>query len=148
MISSRKTICTGNSSSGQSEKEDRQHGEARDGDVDREDEGDGLLDVVENAPPQPHRRHDGREVVVEQDQGCRLARDVRAAATHGDADVGGLERRSVVDAVAGHGDDLPICLQRHYDAQLLLGYDAGKYLHLLDLLRQVPRRTYARARDR
>ena len=32
--------------------------------------------------------------------------DVVAAQSHGDADVGFLERRRVVDAVAGDGDDL------------------------------------------
>ena len=118
-------------------EENRQHGQARNRDVNREGEGDGLLDVVVNSPPQPHRRHDGREVVVEQNQGCRLACDVRAAATHGDADMSGLERRGVVDTVAGHGYDFAICLEGHHDAQLLFGNDAGKYLHILDLLRQV-----------
>jgi len=56
---------------------------------------------------------------------------------HGDADMSGLERRGVVDTVAGHGYDFAICLEGHHDAQLLFGNDAGKYLHILDLLRQV-----------
>ena len=39
-----------------------------------------------------------------------LDRDVGAGA-HGDADVGGGERRRVVDAVAGHGDDAAFAAQ-------------------------------------
>jgi len=30
--------------------------------------------------PEPHRRHNGREVVIEQDKGCRLACDIRTPA--------------------------------------------------------------------
>ena len=71
-------------------------------------------------------RDDRSEIVVEQDDRRGLARDVGAAAAHGDADMGGLERRRIVDAVAGHGDDLAVGLQRLDDAQLLLGHDAGK----------------------
>ena len=49
--------------------------------------------------------HDGRESVVEQDhRGC-LARHVGSAHAHGDADIGLPQRRRIVDAVAGHGDD-------------------------------------------
>jgi hypothetical protein len=57
-------------------------------------------------------------------QRCRLARDVRAAATHRDPDMSSLERRSVVDAVAGHGDDPAICLEGHHNAQLLFVSEA------------------------
>jgi hypothetical protein len=46
MINSRNTMCTGNSSSGQPER-NRQHGEPRDGDMNREYECDGLFDVSE-----------------------------------------------------------------------------------------------------
>ena len=67
---------------------------------------------VEDAPPEPHAADDRDEVVVEQHEIRRLPRDIRAALPHGDADVGGLERRRVVDAVAGHGDDLAVGLQR------------------------------------
>ena len=47
-----------------------------------------------------------REVVLGEHERGGLASDVGAALAHGDADVGGLERGRVVDAVAGHGDDL------------------------------------------
>ena len=40
--------------------------------------------------------------------------------------MGRLERRRIVDPIAGHGDDLAVGLQRVDDSQLLLGRDAGK----------------------
>ena len=45
--------------------------------------------------------------------GGGLARDVGAACAHRDADVGGTQRRGVVDAVAGHADDLAVGLAAH-----------------------------------
>ena len=55
--------------------------------------------------------------------------DVGAGA-HGDADVGRGERRRVVDAVAGHGDDAALRLVALHDRALLVGQDLG--LDLLD----------------
>ncbi len=52
------------------------------------------------------RGDDRREVVVGEHHVGRLLRHVGAGDAHRDADVGGLERRRVVDAVAGHRDDL------------------------------------------
>ena len=80
---------------------------------------------------------DRGEIVVEQDQGRGLARDVGAAPAHGDADVRRLQRGRVVDAVAGHGDDLAIGLQRIDDPQFLLGHDAREDGHDLHALRQL-----------
>ena len=56
----------------------------------------------------------------------RFFGDVVAAQSHGDADVGFLERRGVVDAVAGDGDDLAHLFQLRDDAQLMFGGDAGE----------------------
>ena len=53
--------------------------------------------------------------------GAGLARDVRTAAAHGDADMSRLHRRRIVNAVAGHGDDFAIGLQPLDDAQFLIG---------------------------
>ena len=50
-----------------------------------------------------------------------FARDVGADPAHRDADVGALQRRRVVDAVAGHRDEFAARLQRLDDADLLLG---------------------------
>ena len=63
---------------------------------------------------------DGGEVVVEQDNVGNFAADVGAALSHGDADLRALERRRVVHAVAGHGHDLALRLQRFDDLQFLL----------------------------
>ena len=71
-----------------------------------------------------HRRDDGGEVVVGQDHVGRLLGDVGAGDAHRDADVGRLQRRRVVDAVAGHRDDVAVGLQRVDDAQLVLRRDA------------------------
>ena len=43
-----------------------------------------------------------------------------------------LERGRVVDAVAGHGHDVALALERRDDAQLVLGIDAREYAHVLD----------------
>ena len=52
-------------------------------------------------------------------------RDVGAGDAHRDADVGGLQRRRVVHAVAGHRDDPTVRVQRLDDPQLVLRRDAG-----------------------
>ena len=69
---------------------------------------------------------DAGEVVVEQDEVRGLLGDVGAVQPHGDADVGLLQRRRVVDPVAGDGDDLALLLQRFDEVHLLLGGDAGE----------------------
>ena len=92
----------------------------------REDEGHGLADIVVDPPPKPNRLHDRPEIVLEQDHGGGLARHISAALTHGHADMGGLERRRVVDTVASHGDDFAIGFERLDDAELLLGHDTGE----------------------
>ena len=47
------------------------------------------------------------QVAFDQRDARALHRHVRARA-HGDADMGGGERRSVIDAVAGHRDDVAL----------------------------------------
>jgi hypothetical protein len=56
----------------------------------------------------------------------RFLGDVGAAQPHGDADVGLLQRRGVVHAVAGHRHHLALRLQGAHQAQLLFGFDAGR----------------------
>jgi len=91
-----------------------------------EDVGQELPDVFEYRAPFLDRRHDAGEVVVEQDQvGCCL-RHVGPADSHGDADVGGLQGRCVIDPVAGDRDDFPLVPEGFDDAHLLLGGDAGE----------------------
>ena len=72
------------------------------------------------------------EVVVGDHEGGGLAGDVGAASAHGDADVGGPQRGGVVDAVAGHADDLAVGLQRPDELELLLGDHAGEHVDRAD----------------
>ena len=110
---------------GQAEEE-RDQREAGDRHMDRKDVGHRLAQIVVDPPPEAHRPDDRGEIVVEQHQRGGLPRDVGAAPAHRDADMGGLQRRRVVDAVAGHRDDLAIGLQRLDDAKLLFGQRAGE----------------------
>ena len=70
------------------------------------------------------RAHDAVQIALEQRDAGALDRDVGARA-HGDADVGGGERRRVVDAVAGHGDLAALRLQLGDEARLVLRQHVG-----------------------
>ena len=72
-------------------KTKRQQGQTGDGNMHGEDEAHRLAQIVIDPPPQPDRRHDRAEIIVEQDDGRGLARHVRAAPAHGDADMRGLQ---------------------------------------------------------
>ena len=89
--------------------------------------GDGLLQVVEDEATLLHAGHDRGEVVVEQDHVGRLFAHVAAGDAHGDADVGLLERRRVVDAVAGDGHDGALALTALHNDQLLLRRGAREH---------------------
>ncbi|MNS08425.1 hypothetical protein D3C72_398860 [compost metagenome] len=89
------------------------------GDIDH-----GLPQVGVDPTPEGHPVHQGAEAVVEKDEIRRLARHVGPSPSHGDADLGRLERGRVVDSVAGHGHDLPVGLEGVDQGQLLFGTDA------------------------
>ena len=61
-----------------------------DGNMDGQDVGHRVLEVVEHASPEAHGPHDRRKVVVEDHQRGGLAGNIGAATAHRDADVGGL----------------------------------------------------------
>ena len=65
--------------------------------------------VVERAAVR-HGLDDRGEVVVGEDHDGGLLGDLGAGDAHRDADVGGLQRGRVVDAVAGHRDDVALLL--------------------------------------
>ena len=67
---------------------------------------DELQDVGVDDPPLLDGRDDGGEVVVRDDHVGSLLGHLRPFDAHRHADVGLLEGRRIVDAVAGHGDDL------------------------------------------
>ena len=102
------------------------------GDVRAQQVGQVLLDVVVDPAAALDRLDDGREVVVRQHDVGRLLGDVGAGDAHGDADVGVLERRRVVDAVAGHRDDVALVLPGAHDLELVHRRDARVDRHLLD----------------
>ena len=83
-----------------------------------------MADVVERRLRQPARAHDAREIAAKERDAGAFDRDIGAGA-HGDADVGGSERRRVVDAVAGHGDDAAVAPQFFDDAAFLLRQNLG-----------------------
>ena len=108
-----------------------------------------LLDVAKDASALLHGGDDRGEVVVGERHRGRLFRHIRAGNAHRDADVSLLERRSVVDAVAGHRDRVAVLLERADDAQLVRRRHARVNLDLLDLLLElgVPHPLELRAGD-
>ena len=94
-------------------------------------------DVLDEVVVEPAAELDGlddrREVVVGEDHRRGLLGDLGAGDAHRDADVGALERRRVVDAVAGHPDDVPLALEDVDEADLLLGRHARDHADLVDL---------------
>src|SRR3546814_11565909 len=65
-------------------------------------------------------------MVVEEHHGGGFLRRLGPLDAHGYADIGLLERRRIVDAVAGHGDNLALRLQSANDAQLVLWAGPGE----------------------
>ncbi|MEZ5097961.1 MAG: hypothetical protein R2731_18920 [Nocardioides sp.] len=89
--------------------------------VRREQVAQELADVVEDHSALPDRRDDRGEVVVAEDHHGGLLGHLGAPDAHRDADVGGLQRRRIVDPVARHRDHLAVGLQCVHDAELVLG---------------------------
>ena len=75
------------------------------------------------------RAHERGEVVVGEHDLAGLLRDL-GAASHGDADVGLLERGGIVHGVAGHRDDLAGLLHESGEADLVLGRDPAEHVQL------------------
>ena len=69
------------------------------------------MQVEGNAAPLFHRRCDGGEVVIREHHRGRFACNGRATGPHGDADVGLAQGGGIVDAIAGHGDDVTAALK-------------------------------------
>jgi len=86
-----------------------------------------LDDVVVYGATFLHRADDAGEVVVREHQCGGFFRYLGAGNAHRHADVGGFQCGGVVDAIAGHGDDVPLRLQGFDDAHLVLRRHAGKH---------------------
>ena len=94
-------------------------------------------DLVVDPATDLDRVHERAEVVVGEDHPGRLLGDL-AARAHRHADVGLLQRRGVVDRVAGHRHDQPLLLHEPGQAELVLRGDPAEHVQLgepaLDLL--------------
>ena len=86
-----------------------------------------LPDVVEDDAALLDGHTDRLEPIVLEHDRRSLACDVGASPTHRDADVGFLQRRGVVHAVADHGDDLAAALIGADDPQLGFGTDPAEH---------------------
>ena len=94
------------------------------GDERHHHEADVLEHVVVELAPLGDGLHDRGEVVVGEDHLGGVLGDL-GARSHRDADVGGLDRRSVVDAVPGHRDDVALLAQGLDHQHLVLGRHAA-----------------------
>lgn len=86
--------------------------------------GDDLLQILEDEAAEADRVNDGVELVEQDEVGC-LNGDV-AAGDDGDADIRSAQCGSVVDAVAGHRDDVVARLELLDDAVFLFGRGSGE----------------------
>lgn len=111
---------------GRGAEQDREQGEPCDRDVDRRHINQRAAQIGEDATPQTHRTEDRGEAVIEQDKVRRLARHIGPPTAHGDADVGRLKSRRVIDAVPGHGDHEIVGLEGAHQGQLLGRLDPGE----------------------
>ena len=111
----------------QARAEEREH----ERDEQHEHEADVLREVVVDLPALLDREDDRGEVVVREDHATGVLRDV-GSAPHRDADVGGLDGGRVVDAVAGHRDDVALLLQRVGQQHLVLRCDPPDHADVVD----------------
>ena len=95
------------------------------GHVAGEEELDGTADVGVDVTAVLHCLDDGGKVVVGEDHACSVLGHLGAGDAHGHADVGLLQGRGVVDAVAGHGDQCTPVLPGPDDADLMLRRHTG-----------------------
>ena len=103
------------------------------GKVGRKQELDDLADVVVDATALFAGTDDGGEIVVGKHHVGDVLGDIGTGDAHANADVGALDGRGVVDAVARHGHDLVARLPSLDDAGLVLGLDAGVHAVVLDV---------------
>ena len=96
---------------------------------------DVLHDVGEAAPPLDDPVVQDRKVLFQQDDLRGVLRHLHAI-HDGNADIRGVQRRSIVDAVADVPDDVPACFQSEDDPVLLFRRHAGEDGAVLRLVGQ------------
>ncbi len=117
---------------GQCSQEDDHHL----GDVGGEQEEHELTDVGVDDAALLDRSHDTDVVVVGEHHIGRAFGHVGAGDAHRDADIGPLDGRRVIDAIASHGDHLVVAAQGVNDAHLVLRRHTGKDGGMFYFLRQ------------
>src|SRR5579871_1481354 len=96
---------------------------------------DVLHDVGEAPPPLDYPLVQDRKVLLQQDDLRGIFSHIHAV-HYGNADVRGVQRRSIVDAVTDVPDDVPAALQTENDPVLLLRRHSGKDGAVFGLVRQ------------
>jgi hypothetical protein len=82
-----------------------------------------LLNVVKDRPPFFNSCHYTCKVIVGQNHLSSFFRNIGTPDTHGDADIGLLERRRIISAVTGN---------RHYISQFLIGAHYPEFVFRID----------------
>ncbi|MNC21115.1 hypothetical protein D3C75_690840 [compost metagenome] len=91
-----------------------------------------FLDVPVNIPSFLYCFDNGRKIIVGKHHIRGALGYIRAGNAHGHANIRLLQGRSVVDPVAGHGDDVAPLPQGADNLHLMLGGNPGKYPQLVD----------------
>jgi hypothetical protein len=99
--------------------------------------------VAEDRAPLLHRIDDAGEVIIQQHHVGRFLGHVGARDPHRDSDVRALQRRCVVDAVAGDRHHMPFSLQRLDDPSFVIRADTSE-----DDFRRVQRQAQLRVGER
>ena len=87
-----------------------------------------LDDVHKRPPPLSHTPFQDQQVLLQKDDVRRILRDV-SAGVHGNPDVGLLQCRGVVDAIAQEPQRAPVAAQGLHNATLLHRRELGKDIH-------------------
>jgi len=78
-----------------------------------------------------YRVGNGGEIVIGQHQIGRFACGIRAFFAHGDANISSFECGRIVDAIARHGYQMSLCLQRRNQTQFVFRTGARKDIGFL-----------------
>ena len=135
MMNSRNSTWTGANSSGQPE-EHWQQAEPGNRNMHGNNVGHRVPEIAVDASTQANRGDQRPEIVIHEHQcGC-LARDVRAAAPHGNPNVRRAQGGRIIDTVARHRNDFASGFEHLHEPKLLLRFRAGVDVDDLGPLRQ------------
>ena len=90
-----------------------------------------LQRVGKSHPPLAHTLNEDIEILFEQHNIGRLFGNIDRA-IHGDADIGRMKRRGVIDPISHISDDMPGFLQSENDTFFVVGLHLSEDIHLID----------------